>query len=185
MRRKSARGTNLYSLKNNNIIGKESTRESEPAETYRERHIVKIHIALLQSKGIGAKTIHMPIVVATDFPPLKDKKGVYACASTATIARREIKKAEYPSYDAYKTGSAPLAISEHNVRKPHCLPHTRAILVAPIFLLPAFCKSTLQNTLAYTTPKGIEHTKAVINKSNILASILFTPKYDLYVIIYQ
>ncbi len=105
----------------------------------------------------GHKPRNTPSAVATPLPPLNLSHAGKQCprstAKAATIIHAALSPVKRP---ASQTAAVPFAVSSTRVRTPASGPTTRATLVAPMFPLPALRTSPPPNSLARSSPKGIE-----------------------------
>lgn len=98
--------------------------------------IVKIKKIKEIKKWIGAKTMYVPNVHETPFPPLNFKNGLVACPIIERIPVIEaIKKSKY--FNAKNVGIKDFNISKIPVTIPSFLSNLKT-LVAPILPLPNF-----------------------------------------------
>lgn len=125
--------------------GKNAEDIKEERETYLKRNKIIRKIIKQIRAGIGEIFKKTPKEVAIPFPPLKPKKGVKQCPSTAITPASPTQYGKMVIIIIIHTARYPLKPSKRKVIKPPRKPNFLETLVAPIFPLPVFLISSFEN----------------------------------------
>lgn len=141
------------------IIGRKHAAISEARETILKRNKAIIHIKKTIPALIGDRRMKTPRLVATPFPPEKDKKIEKECpiihAKPVTIGNQTMEVNTMGKI----TAMLPLMTSPKNTSNPYFQPNTRRALVAPILPLPELRISDLHVRFDITIEDGMEPSK--------------------------
>src|SRR6056297_3727909 len=130
------------------LIGIDTAPNNDPVDTILVAIIIITQTMKKTNKDNGKRLSKIPTLVATPFPPLKDKNTDQLCPIIAKIAAVKINIIVYSGKSkllATNTAKKPLAISSKATKTPTLYPATLATFVAPTFPLPYFLISFLAN----------------------------------------
>ncbi len=123
--------------------GSATAAASEATETILQTAKNATQTRMTTPNEAGSSAARTPAEVATPLPPLKPSQGVKLWPRIAARAAATKTISESEKRARITTGRNPFRKSSRNASEPHPFPKTRQTLVAPMFPLPRFRRSTL------------------------------------------